>query len=47
MNGFTPLDIANFRYLVYKNLVQGVYQLVEGAKTLDIPVSGDVEVSQL
>uniref|UniRef100_A0A914HFD5 Uncharacterized protein n=1 Tax=Globodera rostochiensis TaxID=31243 RepID=A0A914HFD5_GLORO len=43
MNGFTELSIVNFRYLVYSNLIQGVYQLIEGADVLNIQVDKDVQ----
>lgn len=44
MNGFSDLDIVNYRYLVYSNLIQGMYQLIEGAETLGLGVSEDVMV---
>uniref|UniRef100_A0A183BN69 G-protein alpha subunit n=1 Tax=Globodera pallida TaxID=36090 RepID=A0A183BN69_GLOPA len=44
MNGFSELSIVNYRYLVYSNLIQGVYQLIEGADVLNIQVDKEVQV---
>lgn len=46
MNGFSELSIVNYRYLVYSNLIQGMYQLIEGANTLHIAVDEDVKASK-
>nr|CAD2166018.1 unnamed protein product [Meloidogyne enterolobii] len=42
MNGFTDIDLLNYRYLVYSNLIQGINQLIEGAKLMEIEISSDV-----
>uniref|UniRef100_A0A915N2Z3 Uncharacterized protein n=1 Tax=Meloidogyne javanica TaxID=6303 RepID=A0A915N2Z3_MELJA len=42
MNGFTDIDLLNYRYLVYSNLIQGINQLIEGAKLMEIGISSDV-----
>ena len=44
MNGFSAQEIVNYRCLVYSNLIQGIYQLIEGAKVLGIDVSDEVAV---
>src|SRR4051794_10936818 len=55
MNGFTELDMVNyrfffiksndlvFRYLIYSNIIQSVWQLIEGAKNLNIEIDVDAE----
>ena len=45
MNGFSDLDMINYRYLVYSNIVQAVYQILEGAEHLKIPPDPEVAVS--
>lgn len=44
MNGFTELDIINYRYLVHSNAAVGLSQLIHGCKLLNIPIdpTGDV-----
>jgi len=44
MNGFTDIDLLNYRYLVYSNLIQGINQLIEGAKLMEIGINSDVVV---
>lgn len=44
MNGFSELDMVNYRYLVYSNIIQSVWQLIEGAKTMNVDVDPDAEV---
>ncbi|CAK5032239.1 unnamed protein product [Meloidogyne enterolobii] len=44
MNGFTDIDLLNYRYLVYSNLIQGINQLIEGAKLMEIEITSDVVV---
>lgn len=44
MNGFTEIDLLNYRYLVYSNLIQGINQLIDGARLMDIEIGGDVMV---
>ena len=43
MNGFSELDMVNYRYLIYSNIIQAVWQLIEGAKNLSIDVDIDSE----
>lgn len=45
MNGFSDLDMVNYRYLVYSNVVQAVYQLLQGAEHLKITVDANLSVS--
>lgn len=44
MSGFTDSDMVNYRYLVYCNLIQSAYQLLEGAELLQIEADNDVLV---
>ena len=43
MNGFSELDMVNYRHLIYSNIIQSVCQLIEGAKSLSIDVDKDAE----
>ena len=47
MNGFSDLDMINYRYLVYSNVIQAVSQLIEGAEHLQIPYDREIEVSKV
>lgn len=47
MSGFTDFDLVNYRYLVYCNLIQSAYQLLEGAELLQIEADNDVLVGHL
>uniref|UniRef100_A0A914EQ55 Uncharacterized protein n=1 Tax=Acrobeloides nanus TaxID=290746 RepID=A0A914EQ55_9BILA len=48
MNGFSDMDLINYRYLIYSNVIQSIYQLLEGAKALriDINATASVEVEK-
>ncbi|KAH7715140.1 CRE-GPA-11 protein [Aphelenchoides avenae] len=41
MSGFSDLDMVNYRYLIYSNIVQSVRQLIEGATGLRIEIDRD------
>uniref|UniRef100_A0A914P2T5 Uncharacterized protein n=1 Tax=Panagrolaimus davidi TaxID=227884 RepID=A0A914P2T5_9BILA len=43
MNGFSDLDMINYRYLVYSNVIQATSQLLEGAEHLQIPYTPEYE----
>uniref|UniRef100_A0AC34FA33 G protein alpha subunit n=1 Tax=Panagrolaimus sp. ES5 TaxID=591445 RepID=A0AC34FA33_9BILA len=43
MNGFSDLDMINYRYLVYSNVIQAVSQLLEGAEHLQIPFNSEYD----
>ncbi|TMS34806.1 hypothetical protein L596_002323 [Steinernema carpocapsae] len=42
MNGFSEMDMINYRYLVYSNVVQSINQILEGAQLLGVPISKEV-----
>ncbi|KAI1720174.1 g-protein alpha subunit domain-containing protein [Ditylenchus destructor] len=42
MSGFSELDMVNYKFLVYSNVVQGMYQLIEGASSLGMEVEREV-----
>ncbi|CAD5213209.1 unnamed protein product [Bursaphelenchus okinawaensis] len=42
MNGFTDADMLNFRFLIYANTTQALYQLLEGAKALRVEIDEDI-----
>lgn len=36
MNGFNELDLVNYRYLIFSNVIDATNQLIEGARKLRI-----------
>uniref|UniRef100_A0A915DJU8 Uncharacterized protein n=1 Tax=Ditylenchus dipsaci TaxID=166011 RepID=A0A915DJU8_9BILA len=45
MSGFSELDMVNYKFLVYSNVVQGIYQIIEGASTLRVDIDESVRPS--
>uniref|UniRef100_A0A0M3HPZ2 G-protein alpha subunit n=1 Tax=Ascaris lumbricoides TaxID=6252 RepID=A0A0M3HPZ2_ASCLU len=44
LNGFSDLDMVNYRYLIYGNVMQAVSQLLEACDDLNIPIDLSVQV---
>ncbi|VDM27459.1 unnamed protein product [Toxocara canis] len=43
LNGFSDLDMVNYRYLIYSNVVQAISQLLEACQNLKIPLDLNVQ----
>uniref|UniRef100_A0A7E4V9V1 G-protein alpha subunit n=1 Tax=Panagrellus redivivus TaxID=6233 RepID=A0A7E4V9V1_PANRE len=42
MNGFTDLDMINYRYLIYSNIVTSVAQIIDSADQLNISIPDEL-----
>ncbi len=45
LDGFSKIDMINYRYLVHSNVVVAVSQLLDGLKALQIPMEPCIKVS--
>jgi hypothetical protein len=45
MNGFSESDIVNYAYLIYANIIESIWKLIEGANALNIEIDHNFEVS--
>ncbi|GMT14420.1 hypothetical protein PFISCL1PPCAC_5717, partial [Pristionchus fissidentatus] len=43
MNGFNEIDLVNYRFLIYSNVIDSTNQLIEGADRLDIIPDSDTK----
>ena len=45
MNGFSESDLVNYVYLIYANIIESIWKLIEGSSTLNIEIDPDSEVN--
>uniref|UniRef100_A0A914EGU1 Uncharacterized protein n=1 Tax=Acrobeloides nanus TaxID=290746 RepID=A0A914EGU1_9BILA len=44
MNGFSDSDLVNYVYLIYANIIESIWKLIEGSSTLNVEIDPDSEV---
>jgi hypothetical protein len=45
MNGFSELELKNYKYLVYNNVIQATFQIIDGARSLNIDFEENILVT--
>ena len=45
MNEFAEPDVGNYVYLIYANIIESIWELIEGSSILNIEIDPDSEVN--